>query len=342
MAAVERTLERNLGYDRPMNRRHFIGLLGSAAAWPVAARAQQSAMPVIGYLTSRAAADDAPFVAAFRRGLKEAGYVEGQNVAIEYRFAAGAYDRLPALANELLRRQVAMLMTGGAPSVPAAAKATTSLPVVFVTGGDPVAAGLVASLNRPGGNLTGINVLNTELTAKKLQLLREFVPSANVIAVLLNPGNPNLAIQLKETQTAVGAGGPKLEVVRAGNEAELETAFATAVKLRAGGLVIGSDAFFNGRGKKLAALSLSHAIPAVFTTREFAAAGGLMSYGASIPDAFRLAGHYAGRILQGAKPADLPVQQSSKVEFVFNLKTAKALGLNVPLPLLGRADEVIE
>lgn len=326
------------GYDWRMNRRCMIGLLGSAAVWPLAASGQD--IPVIGYLTTRTSRADAPFTAAFRRGLKERGFAEGENVKVEYRFADGAYDRLPGLIADLVRHRVALLVAGGAPTVPATAK-STSLPVVFVTGGDPVQAGLVASLNRPGGHLTGINVLNTELTPKKLEVLEQVVPSARTIAVLVNPNNPNTASQVELLRTALRAKSVKLQVLHASKDDELETAFAAA-KLSAGGLVIGSDAFFNGRGKTLAALAVQHSLPAVFTTREFAAAGGLMSYGANIQEAFRLAGHYAARILKGANPADLPVQQSSKVEFVINLKTAKSLDLNVPMPLLGRADEVIE
>ena len=327
-----------------MRRRDFITVLcGTAATWSLAARAQQPTLPIVGYLSSRGATEDAPFVAAFLSGLNETGYVQGRNVAIEYRFADNQYDRLPTLAADFVRLGASVLMTGGAPSAPAAVKAlTTSLPIVFVTGGDPVASGLVASLDRPGGNLTGINVLNTELSAKRVQLIHEIKFSASVIAALINPHNPNAASQLKEFQTAADAVGSRLQVVQASTEGELDGAFATVAKLRAGGLVIGSDAFLNGQSGKLSALALSHSMPAIFSTHKFATAGGLMSYGASIAEAFRLAGNYVGRILKGEKPADLPVQQSTKVELIINLKTAKALGITVPLPLLGRADEVIE
>lgn len=281
-------------------------------------------------------------MAAFLRGLNETGYIQERNVAIEYRFADNQYDRLPTLAGDLVRLRASVLMTGGAPSAPAAAKAlTTSLPIVFVTGGDPVAAGLVASLDRPGGNLTGVNVMNTELSAKRAQLLHEMKPSASVIAALVNPHNPNAASQLRDFQAAADTVGSRLQVVQASTEAELDGALASAAKL-AGGLVIGADAFLNGQSGKLAALALDHFVPAISSNREFAAAGGLMSYGASIPAAFRLAGTYVGRILKGEKPPDLPVQESTKVELIINLKTAKALGIDVPPTLLATADEVIE
>ncbi len=327
-----------------VRRREFITLLGGVAAgWPRAARAQRPAQPVVGYLSSRTASEDAQFATAFVRGLNEGGYVLGQNVAIEYRFADNQYDRLPTLATDLIGLRASVLMTGGAPSVPAAAKAaTTSLPIVFVTGGDPVAVGLVASLDRPGGNLTGVNVLNTELSAKRVQLLHEIKPSARVIAVLVNPSNPNAANQLKKFQTAAEAVGSQLKIIKASTEVELDEVFTLTTKPMADGLVIGSDAFLNGQSGKLGALVLSHSIPAIFSTREFALAGGLMSYGSSIAQAFRLAGNYVGRILKGEAPADLPVQQSTKVDLTINLKTAKALDLTVPLPLLARADEVIE
>ncbi len=327
-----------------MRRREFLTLAGAAAAIaPLAVRAQQSAMPIIGYLSSRGAAEDAPFEAAFLSGLNELGYVRDQSVAVESRFADNQYDRLATLAAELVRRQARILVTGGAPSAPAAAKAAKpSIPIIFVTGGDPVALGLVASLDHPGGELTGVNVLNTELSAKRLQLLHEIVPSIGIITVLINPDNPNAAAQIKEFETAARAVRSQLRVLRASTESDLDAVFATAANPAIGGLVVGSDAFFNGQCRKLGALALSHSIPAVSSIRDFAAAGGLMSYGASIAAAFRLAGHYAGRILKGEKPADLPVQQSAEVELTINLKTAKALGITVPLPLLGRADQVIE
>jgi putative ABC transport system substrate-binding protein len=326
-----------------MRRREFITLLGGTLAWPLASRAQQSTRPVVGYLSSRSRAEDAQFVAAFLSGLKEGGYVPDQNVAIEYRFADNQYDRLSALAVELVDHQASVLMTGGAPSAPAAAKAVApSVPIVFVTGGDPVERGLVASLDHPGGNLTGVNVLNTELSAKRLQLMHEIIPSARIFRVLVNPTNPNAASQVNDFQTAAHSLGLDLEILQASTEAELDVAFATAAKGAAGGLIIGSDAFLNGQSRNLGALALSQSIPAVSLTREFAVAGGLMSYGASIAAAFRLAASYVARILKGERPVDLPVQQSTKVELIINLKTAKALGLIIPLPFLGRADEVIE
>lgn len=326
-----------------MQRREFIALIGgAAAAWPLAARAQQS-KPLVGYLSSRGRAEDAQFVAAFFSGLKAAGYVPDQNVAIEYRFADDEYDRLPALATDLVDRHASVLMTGGAPSAPAAAKAVApSVSIVFVTGGDPVAAGLVASLDHPGGNITGVNVLNTELSAKRVQLLREIIPTARNFAALVNPTNPNAASQVKDFQAAARTLGVQLEILRASTEAEIDAAFATAAGTAAGGLIIGSDAFLNGQSRTLGALAVSRSMPAVSSTREFAAAGCLISYGADIAGAFRLAASYVARILKGEKPADLPVQQSTKIELVINLKTAKALGLTVPQDLLVAADEVIE
>jgi len=326
-----------------MRRRDFIKAVAcSATGWPLTAHAQQPTLPIVGYLSSRGATEDAPFVAAFLRGLNETGYIQGRNVAIEYRFADNQYGQLPILAGELVRLGASVLMSGGAPSAPAAVKAlTTSLPIVFVTGGDPVAAGLVASLDRPGGNLTGVNVMNTELSAKRVQLLHEMKPSAGVIAALVNPHNPNAESQLRDFQTAANTVGLRLQVVHASTEAGLDGALATAAKL-ADGLVIGADAFLNGQSGKLGTLALGHSIPAISSNREFAAAGGLMSYGTSIAEAFRLAGTYVGRILKGEKPADLPVQQSTRVELIINLKTAKALDIDVPPTLLATADEVIE
>ena len=328
----------------PLRRREFIkGIAVSAAACPFAARAQKPAPPIVGYLSSRGATEDAPFLAAFLRGLNENGYTQGRNVVVEYRFANDHYDRLTELAYDLVGHHASVLMTGGAPAGPATAKAvTTSIPIVFVTGGDPVAAGLVESLDHPGGNLTGVNVLNTELSAKRLQLLHEIVPSAGTVAVLVNPKNPNAAKQLTEFHSAAQAVGSQLHVIRASTEAELDAAFDSAAKLAAGGIVIGSDAFLNGQSRKLGALAINHSMPAVFSVRDFAVAGGLASYGASIAEAFRVAGHYVARILNGERPDNLPVQQSTRVELVINLKTARALGLTIPLPLLGRADEVIE
>jgi putative tryptophan/tyrosine transport system substrate-binding protein len=326
-----------------LKRREFIMLVGGAAAWPLAVRAQRSAMPVIGYLSSDSPGRGAVGLAAFRRGLSESGYVEGQNVAIEYRWADYQYDRLPALAADLVRSQVRVIASLGGISAALAAKAaTTTTPIVFSTGVDPVRVGLVASLNRPGGNLTGVTTLAGELIAKRLELLHEMVPAATVTAALVNPADPNVGNLSRDLQAAARTLGLQLHVLHASTERDFDAVFTTAGELRAGALVIAADSvFFNGSAK-LAALALSHALPTIFQFREFAAAGGLMSYGGNNTDQYRLVGVYTGRIVKGEKPADLPVQQSAKVELIINLKTAKALGLTVPLALLTRADEVIE
>jgi putative tryptophan/tyrosine transport system substrate-binding protein len=326
-----------------MRRREFITLLGgAAAAWPLAARGQQSPMPVIGFLGPGSAESDAYRVAAFRQGLTEAGLVEGRNFAIEYSWAEGHYDRLPALASDLAHRQVAVIMASSYPAVLAAKAATTTIPIVFETAINPVKFGLVESLNRPGGNITGATQTSEEMAPKRLELLHELLPAARVLALLVNPAGPIAEPQTRLAQSAAHTLGLDLHVLNASTEGDFETVFAKVIELKAGGLVISGDAFFSSHSKQLAALSVQHAVPAIYQWREFAAAGGLMSYGANITDTHRLAGIYAGRILKGDKPADLPVQQATKVEMYINLKTAKALGITIPLPLSGRADEVIE
>jgi ABC-type uncharacterized transport system substrate-binding protein len=325
-----------------MKRREFITLLGGAAAWPLAARAEQPATPVVGYLDASSPGVSAPRVAVFRRGLAEAGYVEGRNVAIEYRWAEGQYDRLPALAEELVRRQVAVIVAGPIPAAVAAKAATATIPIVFYVAGDPVKLGLVASLARPGGNATGMNNFVAELGAKLLGLLRELLPTAVRIGLMVNPTNPNVEGVTKDVTAAALATGVQIEVVRASDSREIEVAFATLVRNRADALVVGADSFLTSRRLQLATLATRHAIPAVYVGREYVEAGGLMSYGTSVPEVYRQLGDYTGRILKGAKPAELPVVQSTKFEFVINLPTARALGLEIPLTLLGRADEVIE
>ena len=328
-----------------MKRREFITLLGgAAAAWPLAAGAQQPTMPVVGYVNAGSPNLNASRLGAFQQGLRESGYVEGRNVAIEYRWAEGHYHQIPTLIQDLVRRQVSVIAApGSTPAALAAKAATTTIPVVFVTATDPVAAGLVASLNRPGGNLTGVTVLTLELGPKQLELLREAVPTATVIALLVNPASPVLAeTQTRDLQATTRALGLPLHVLYARAASDFGTVFETLGQLRAGGLVIGGENLFTSQSEQLAALALRHAMPAIYQFREFAAAGGLMSYGANVNDAHRLAGVYTGRILEGHKPVDLPVQQSTKLELIINLKTAKALGLEIPPTLLARADEVIE
>jgi putative ABC transport system substrate-binding protein len=313
------------------------------AAWPLAARAQQKAMPVIGVLNSGSPGpSSALFMAAFRQGLSEAGYVEGQNLAIEYRWAEGHYDRLPALAADLVDRKVDLIIATSPPGAFAAKSATSTIPIVFRGGADPVGDGLVASLARPGGNLTGVSVLATEVTAKRLELLSELVPGAGVIALLVNPNSPSAERVIQEVQQAARAKGVQLSILKAGTESEIDAAFASLNQLTAGALLVGADPFLSGRREQLVALASRHAIPSIYAWREFAASGGLISYGASLTSAFRLLGTDAGKVLKGAKPADLPVQQPTTFELVINLRTAKALGLTVPQSMLTRADEVIE
>jgi putative ABC transport system substrate-binding protein len=326
-----------------MRRREFITLLGGATvAWPLAVRAQQPAMPVIGFLNSASPVGAyAVRVRAFRQGLNETGYVEGKNVTIEYRWAEGQYDRLPALAADLVRRQVNVIVANS-PAAVVAKAATTTIPIVFDSGTDPVKLGLVASLNRPGGNVTGVSNLNLELGPKRMDLLRELIPTAATIALLVNPANPGAATLSKDMQAAASSLGRQLHVLHASTERDFDSIFATVVQLRAGALVIGSDPFFISRSEQLAALALRHAVPTVFEYREFTAAGGLVSYGGDTKEPYRLVGVYTGRILKGEKPANLPVQQSTKIELIINLKTANALGLTVPQGLLSRADDVIE
>jgi putative tryptophan/tyrosine transport system substrate-binding protein len=326
-----------------MRRREFIGVgVCALAACPAAVRAQEAATPVIGFLDSASPATSAYLALAFRDGLRQTGFSEHQNMAIAYRWAEGGYDRLPGLAADLVRQKVAVIAaTGNTPAL-AAKAATTTIPIVFVTGTDPVQAGLVASLNRPGGNVTGITSLGVELGPKRLELLHEVVPHATAIALLVNPANRSSEIQVKNFQAAALRLGRDLHILRASSEQDIDAAFATLVRLRAGALVIAPESFFNSRSEQLAALSIRHSVPAIYTYRPFAMAGGLMSYGANITEAFRQAGVYVGRILKGEKPADMPVQQSAEVELIVNLKTARSLGLAVPMSVLGRADEVIE
>ena len=328
-----------------MRRRDLITLLGGAAAWPVVARAQQAAIPVIGYLATQSA-DDPIFLrlskGPFFLGLKEAGYVEGQNVMVEYRNAGNQFDQLPALAADLVRRRVAMIIANGYPAALAAKAATTTIPIVFATGADPIATGLVASLNRPGANLTGTAVLETELAPKRLQLLRELIPNAAVFGILADPAIPVTPSTIADLQAAARALGLQLAVVNASTDRDLEMSFATFSQQRIGAVLIGNSLFYNQRMGQLSALTARHALPAIYPFREYALAGGLMSYGTSLGHSMQQAGIYTGRILKGEKPADLPVVQATKFELVVNLKTAKVLGLTIPETLLATADEVIQ
>jgi putative ABC transport system substrate-binding protein len=327
-----------------MKRREFITLLGGAAAtWSLAARAQQPTMPVVGFIHILSPENVPHFVSAFHQGLKEAGFVEGQNIAVEYRWAHGQYDRLPELAADLVSRQVAVIAAlGGSPSPQIVEKATRTIPIVFASNGDPIREGLVASLNRPGGNVTGVTIFGTAAVAKRMQLLQEVVPQATVIGFLMNPNNPNGNSEMRAAQTAASSLGKEMLVLGASSESEIDAAFAIMVQQRGGALLGATDTFLFGRRDKIVALAAHHRIPAIYYLREFAQDGGLMAYGNSIPDAYRVIGVYVGRILKGEKPADLPVVQATKYEFVINLKTAKALGLTIPPGVLAIADEAIE
>jgi len=326
-----------------MRRREFIAFLGGAATWPLVARAQQPVMPVIGFLSGASSAPWAPYVAAFRRGLKETGYVEGQNVAIEFRWADNQYDRLPAMVADLVRRQVAVIVAGaGTSAIMAAKAATTTIPIVFSTGGDPVELGLVASINRPGGNLTGVAHLTGLLEVKRLEFLREMLPNATLIAVMMDPHTPYASDQADSIRDAARSMGQSITILNAGTDAEIENAFASLKAAGAQALLVAAQPLFNVRREFLVALAARHGVPTIYEFREYAVAGGLMSYGTSASDGYRQTGIYAGRILKGEKSADLPIYQVTKFELVVNLKAAKALRLDVPPSLLGRADEVIE
>jgi putative tryptophan/tyrosine transport system substrate-binding protein len=324
-----------------LHRRGFITLVGGATAWPFATRAQQL-VPVIGFLTNGSPDSHGPMAAAFRRGLAESGFVEGQNVAIEYRWAEGKNDRLPVLANDLVRAQAAVIFAGGPPTALAVKAATSTIPIVFTSGEDPIKMGLVASFNRPGGNVTGIVVLIDVLGAKRLGLLRDLVSTGTLITVLLNPDETSFETQLKDVQDAARVGGQQIHVLRASTEPEIDLAFATAKELRAGAMLVGVNFFYTIRREQIAMQAARAAIPVIYGQREFISAGGLMSYAANLVDAHREAGIYAGRILKGARPADLPVMQVSKLELVINMKTAGTLGLTIPPGILAIADEVIE
>jgi putative ABC transport system substrate-binding protein len=327
-----------------MRRREFIQIFGgAAAAWPLAARAQQPAMPIIGFVNVASAKDYTPLLSAFLKGVSEAGYVDGRNVSIEYRWAEGRHDRLPEMVADLIHHQAAVIAALGTPAALAAKAATATIPIVFSTPVDPVKLGLVANLNRPGGNVTGATSLLVVVGSKRLELLHELVPTASAMAVLVNPANPIIAeANSKELQAAARILGLQLHILNASTERDFDEVFAKLIQLRAGGLVIAPEPFFTIRSEQLAALTVRHAVPAIYHNREFVVAGGLLSYGGGSAEAYRLAGNYTGRVLRGDKPADLPVQQATKVELYINLKTAKALGITVPQSVQNRADEVIE
>ena len=326
-----------------MRRRQFLHALGGAAAWPLAARAQQQAMPVIGFMSGRSPEDSAYLVAAFRGGLGELGFVDGQNIAIEYRWGLGQYDRMPALAADLVNRHVAVLVgVGGDISAVAAKRATSTIPIVFGLGSDPIKAGLVESLNRPGGNATGFTLLTNELEAKRIGMLHDLVPGAAVIGALINPNFPAAVGQLELLEVASRAINQKISVLKAGNDTELDAAFAALVQQKVGALLVAADPYFDTRRDRFVAFAEKNRLPTMYQFRDFAVAGGLISYGPNITDMYRQAGVYTGQILKGARPADLPVLQPTKFEFVINLKTAKALGLTIPAGLISYADEVIE
>jgi putative tryptophan/tyrosine transport system substrate-binding protein len=327
-----------------MRRREFIARLGGAAAWPVVARAQQAALPVIGLLHGQSPAASAEYLGGFHRGLAETGYVEGKNVSIDYRWGEGHVNRVVALAGEMVRNRYAVIVVlGSTPGALALKAASRTIPIVFQVGPDPVATGLVASLNRPGGNVTGASNINVEVIAKRLELLHELVPTAKSVALLVNPTNAEASeAEMKEMRSAAGVFGLRLLVLNANTPNEIEAAFATASSEQSGALVVGGDSFFGAYRDQVIALAARYRVPAAYSVTTFAAAGGLMSYGTDVRDSYRIVGNYAGRILKGEKPADLPVQQSTKVELIFNLKTAKALGLTIPETLLATADEVIQ